>query len=282
MQSLPLSPGHYKVPSKTSKVVFVDSQSGNIVDCSGTWRRGGKVKGYRKSLEKFLAIRNRVDIEKFVIGYGFPTGTTFDNILEQFFYDMAFTLSWVRKLIETLECMKANQNFDALDVKRATTRESVLLKPSVTFAEQFPDGVKLIDKRGERIEWSELRVPKFDTELRDKTRFYIEETLRYCFSGSEGISELPEGNTHWTKVREPLLPLDYKVVLSLKSGNLPEPQLVPNTTLDGMIAAILSQWQETKFKRCEKRGCTNMFEFERSTKRFCSNKCQKAHSRQHQ
>jgi ribosomal protein L24E len=25
-----------------------------------------------------------------------------------------------------------------------------------------------------------------------------------------------------------------------------------------------------------------MFEFERSTKRFCSNKCQKAHSRQHQ
>lgn len=278
-------------------------------------------KTYREALELFLSIRNQRGIERFVKKYGLPVqqDTGQYNEQEQFFYNMAFTLSWVKVLIDCLVCMQENKHFQSSDVtkeeidlpyreryllwlerpggiaeleallpkfkgnltglkslgdyldsgqevtnlirSKIPAARAIILKPSPAFMNGFPQGVQLVPADEGKRDWEAFAVPEL-TPLKRHLRFYIEETLRSYFSNSEGLT---------------LLPINSKVVFSLKSGSRPELQLSMSTVLDGMIHSLLSHWQETKFKSCL--HCNRMFDFIRASKVFCHDNCRKAHAR---
>lgn len=136
-----------------------------------------------------------------------------------------------------------------------------VLKPSASFLRRFPPDVKLVSSDEVNCDWALFAIPELP-EYRNRPQFYIEETLRAYFSNEEGLV---------------LLRVNSEVVLNLKSGDRPVLELRMNTLLDGMIHALLSKWQETKFRRCL--NCPTMFTFKRASKKFCKEACEKAYGR---
>ena len=324
--SLPVLQEHFLVPKK---VIFSQNET-------GTWwvsgdepltisRRRRSGDEYKRALEEFIKIRDRRGIERFVKKYGMPRQREKleDSypLDEDFFYGMAFTLSWVQELINCLVAMQEDVHFEPGSLKVvsvslpgpqrfnawidspeakpvlketlpnhsdfsflkglfeypdkriqrirslvSTDFQAFVVCPTTEFLSKFGPTPRLINSETVVKSWEEFSVPKLKAH-RDKTRFYIEETLALYFSNE----------SEWLN----LLSVHASIAVRLlKTGQPPNLELRMDTLLDGMIHALLCKWQETKYKRCMRPACPNLFTFKRNSKKFCSEACEKRHGRE--